>query len=57
MKVYRISPEIAYGFINNKSRSISLLGDNSEFEELNKMYNNITNLYIYIYIYIWKSKF
>jgi len=52
MKVYRISPEIAYGFINNKSRSISLLGDNSEFEELNKMYNNITNLYIYIYIYM-----
>eukprot|EP00833_Pecoramyces_ruminatium_P002063 jgi/Orpsp1_1/1176095/evm.model.c7180000056379.1 len=36
MKVYRISPEIAYGFINNKSRSYSLLGDNSEFEELNK---------------------
>ncbi|ORY21488.1 TPR-like protein [Neocallimastix californiae] len=39
MKVYRISPEIAYGFINNKSRSISLLGDNSEFEELNKITN------------------
>jgi len=38
MKVYRISPEIAYGFINNKSRTVSPLGDNSAFEELKKMY-------------------
>jgi len=39
MKVYRISPEIAYGFINNKSRNISPPGDNSKFEELKKITN------------------
>ncbi|ORX46201.1 TPR-like protein [Piromyces finnis] len=37
MKVYRISPEIIYGFINNKARTISPLGEDNEFKELNKM--------------------
>jgi len=45
MKVYRISPEIAYGFINNKSRTISPLNDNNEFKELNKMYLLIKKIF------------